>query len=58
MAVLGFHAFTFSAVIALALVFAWAEGQEEEFPGGGVRVRGFPVREFGGVGVEGHGEMV
>ena len=54
-AVLGLHAFTFSAVIALAVSFPGTEGREEGFPGGGVRVGGFSVGEIGGVGVERHG---
>lgn len=54
-AVLGFEICARFAGVALAFVFARAERGEEGFPGGGVRVGGCAVREFGGVGVEGHG---
>jgi len=57
-AVAGVHAFAFFAGVALALGFGvFAEGGEEGFPGGGVRVGGFAVRVGGGVGVGGHGRF-
>ena len=53
-AVLGFEVRASFAGVALAFVFARAERGEEGFPIGGVRVGGFSVRDFGGVGVEFH----